>query len=363
MQHSPSIAEEFARQGSLLRSRAIPDPALSYAKRLLLDFCGNVLGGSSTDSFRLAAAALSHVPDGPYTVVGHRGLALPEYAALLNGIAAHSLEADDIQNRSSIHMGAVVLPVVLATSELVPVSGLNAMRAMIAGYEVLGRIGRALDPKIHYGKGFHPTGTCGPYGAAMAAAFLLGFTEEQAVNALAIASIGSAGLLEFLADGSLTKRLHPGWAAHTGLTAAFLARAGYTGPRTVFEGAKGFLRAYSNRPDPALAGGPWDPLGRELMNTAIKPHACCRYNQSAIDGVLELVGTYDLRPEDIASIRIGVLSVAWDIVAEPLAEKRNPGSVVDAQFSLPFAAAVAALRQRASPAEYSPEIIGDPSVK
>lgn len=361
-EHRPTIAEEFAGQSVSLRHRDVPPEVMDYAKRLVLDFCGNALAGVTTDSFETAVAAFSYVPSGDFTIIGSRPMALPEYAAMLNAVAGHSLETDDIQNRSSIHLGVVVIPAVLAACERSAADGATALRAIIAGYEVAGRIGRAVNAKDHYGKGFHPTATCGPYGAAMGAAFVLGLDEEQTTNAIALASVGSAGLLQFLIDGSLIKRLHPGWACHAGIVAAQMASAGYTGPRGIFEGANGFLRAYSDQPDETQARGSWDPPGRELMDTAIKPHATCRYNQSPVDGVLELVTGHDLKPEEISEIRIGLLGVAWRIVAHPADQKKQPRSVVDAQFSVPFAAAVAAVRRRTSVDEHTMTVIEDPQI-
>lgn len=358
----PTIAEEFAAQASALRHRDLPLEVTDYTKRLVLDFCGNALAGVATDSFETAASAFSYVPSGDFTVIGSRPMALPEYAALLNAVAGHSLETDDIQNRSSIHLGVVVIPAVLATCERSAVDGATALRAIIAGYEVAGRIGRAVSPQDHYRRGFHPTATCGPYGAAMGAAFVMGLDEEKTTNAIALASIGSAGLLQFLSDGSLIKRLHPGWACHSGIVAAQMASAGYTGPRSIFEGANGFLRAYSDQGDATQARGPWDPPGRELMDTAIKPHATCRYNQSPVDGVLELVTRHDLMPEEISEIRVGLLGVAWRIVADPADQKKRPHSVVDAQFSVPFAVAVAAVHRRTSVDEHTMAVIEDAQI-
>ena len=361
-EHQETIAEEFAKEAEALRQIDLPPELVSHAKRLLLDFCGSAIGGVSTDSFQMAARAFSDVPQGKFSVVQTGPKALPEYAALLNAIAGHSLETDDIQNRSSIHLGVVVMPAVLAACEMSPVSGSAALKAIVAGYEVSGRIGRAVNPKDQYAKGFHPTATCGPYGAAMGAAYVMGLSSEQITNAIALASVGSAGLTQFLHDGSLIKRLQPAWACHTGIVAAKMAAAGYTGPRTIFEGANGFLRAYSSQPDEPQARGAWVPCGRELMDTAIKPHATCRYNQSPVDGVLEIVCSQDLTPDQIISIEIGLLGVALPIVGEPLDFKRRPQSVVDAQFSVPFAAAVAAVRRRASVEEHALDVIRSQSI-
>lgn len=362
-QSSETIAEEFAREAQSLASSELPAEVRDYAKRLLLDFCGNALRGTQTDSFTTAASAFGDIPPGDFTIIGDQGIVMPEYAALLNGIAGHSMEMDDIQNRSSIHLGVVVMPAVLAACEMKPAIGEAALKAIVAGYEVSGRVGRAIDPGAHYEKGFHPTATCGPYGAAMGAGFVLGLDADHMANALGIASVGSAGLLQFVHDGSHVKRLHPGWAAHSGIVAARLAQAGYTGPRGIFEGENGFFRAYSDRANVSLAHGPWAPYGRELLDTAIKPHATCRYNQSPVDAVLRIVREQDLQPDDVAEIRAGLLGVAVRIVGDPIEFKRRPRSIVDAQFSAPFALAVAIVRRRAGIEEHTQETIDNEQIK
>ena len=134
----------------------------------------------------------------------------------------------------------------------------------------------ALKPTEHYGRGFHPTATCGTFGAAASAAKLLGLSESQLLSALGIAGSQSAGSMEFLAEGAWTKRFHPGWAAFSGVHAALLAKEGFIGPRTILEGRDGFLKAYGVRPEPGKIS---EGLGEDfqILQTAVKPHACCRY--------------------------------------------------------------------------------------
>ena len=161
--------------------------------------------------------------------------------------------------------------------------------------------------------------------------------------------------MEYLAQGAWTKRLHPGWAAHSGIWAALLARSGFVGPTTIIEGKNGFLHAYSGDPDPALV---LRDLGEvfQITRTSVKPHACCRYNHGPIDCLLYLANTHTLEAQDVEEVTVGVLSVGYNLVAAPEQQKRNPKSVVDMQFSMPFAAAVALLYGRASLAEYAPGV-------
>ena len=168
--------------------------------------------------------------------------------------------------------------------------------------------------------------------------------------------------MEYLAQGAWTKRLHPGWASHSGIWAALLARSGFTGPTTILEGRDGFLQASSADPDPSLV---LKELGEEYLitRTSVKPHTCCRFKHGPIDCLLDLKRTYGIDPMDVAEVRVGVLSAGMKLVSEPVEAKRNPQSVVDMQFSMPFGAAVALTHGRASLDEYKLGMPDNPQVK
>ena len=168
--------------------------------------------------------------------------------------------------------------------------------------------------------------------------------------------------MEFLAQGAWTKRLHPGWAAHSGIWAALLARNNFLGPTTIVEGRDGFLHAYSGDPDPDSI---LRDLGEEFMvtRTGIKPHSCCRYKQGPVDCLLDLRARHGLPPDEVEEVSIGLLSAGYNIIASPEEDKLNPSSVVDMQFSMPFGAAVSLLYGRASLAEYAPGVADRPEVK
>ncbi len=217
----------------------------------------------------------------------------------------------------------------------------------------------ALDPAAHYRRGFHPTGTCGAFGAAAAAGLVLGHDAATIANALGIAGTQASGSMEFLADGAWTKRLNPGWAATAGLHAAALAGAGFRGPAAVFEGRDGVLHAYSDGAStgPLVATGEW-----EMLRTAIKPHACCRYMQGPIDATLALRAEHAIAADAVERVEVGMLAAGAPIVCEPREQKRRPRSVVDAQFSLPFGVAVALVRGAAAPDDFAPAVFGDATV-
>ena len=357
------ITRTLAKFASNVNYEDLPPDVVDRAKYFCLDFAGVTLNGSTTDSAKAVVRALDDVGrSGPSTIVGTNKRALPEYAAMANGTAFHSIEMDDVNNEASLHPGVVAFPTALAMADIAPVSGKDFISAVVAGYDVIIRLGRALKPKEHYGRGFHPTGTCGAFGGAAVAARLLGLQGDDYTPALGIAGSQAAGSMEYLAQGAWTKRLHPGWSAHSGIWAALLARAGYSGPTTILEGRDGFLNAYSGDPDPSLV---LKDLGEEyqVTRTGVKPHACCRYNQGPIDCLLEIGKSNDFQAMDIEEVKIGVLSQGMRLVAEPVEAKRNPKSVVDMQFSMPFAAAVALSYGSASLNEYAIGIPDRPEVR
>ncbi len=202
---------------------------IDWAKYLCLDFAAVTLNGSTTGSAHAVVDALQRLDrSGPSVVVGTPYRVLPEYASMANGIAFHSIEMDDVNNEASLHPGVVAFPTALSMADLAHVSGKDFIAAVVAGYDVIVRLGRALQPAEHYGRGFHPTGTCGAFGAAVVAGRLLGLQGDDFIHALGIAGSQTAGSMEYLAQGAWTKRFHPGWASHSGSWAALLARSGYT---------------------------------------------------------------------------------------------------------------------------------------
>lgn len=355
---APSRA--LARWAASLDSAAQPDLAAVVRERVI-DYLANVMAGSDRPSVTRLMRMASR--SGPGAVPLADGSTAPaEWAALPLGGAAHVLECDDTHQPSSSHPGAVVLSTALPLAIELDLPWSRVVDAIVAGYEVMCRIGEASGPANEYQRAFHPTGTCGAFGATTAAVLLLGGDEDQLTDALGIANSLSSGSMAFLTDGSWTKHLHPGWAAHSGIVAARLALDGFKGPEAALEGQYGYLIGHSGNPDPTkiTAGLGRAPLAVE--RTSVKAHGCCRYEQAALDAVLHLRKTHSLRPEDVAMVRVGVLTAGWDIIVEPAAEKRRPRTPVDAQFSMPFGAAVALLHGRASVAEHSQDNVDDPAV-
>lgn len=359
-----SITRTLVHFFYLLGAKELNDEVIQQSKCLLLDYLGVAIRGSKMDSSEPVQRMLSRWPSaGDCTVFGSPLRASPESAALANGTSAHSLELDDTHRAGSIHLGVVMFSTAIAVSETLPdITADELFPAVVAGYEVAARLGRALQPKMHYELGFHPTGTCGVFGAAVTAAKLLNLTEEQMIWAVGIAGSMAAGSLEFLSDGAWTKRLHPGLAAANGILAAKLAAEGFRGPATIVEGRDGFLSAYSRDARPELVTY---ELGKsfEMLRTSIKPHSCCRYMQAPIDGLIELATTHDLRPEQIEKVEIATLEAGWSLVCEPRERKYAPSNTVDAQFSMPFGAALALTFRKAGLDEFVPKNFLSPEVR
>ena len=256
-------------------------------------------------------------------------------AAFLNGALGHALDFDDTHAAGTLHPGAPVIPAAIAAAEMAGASGAEVLAAIVAGYETCCRIAVALPAGDHYARGFHPSATCGVFGAAAAAGRIFGLDTDGIVSALGIALSQSAGSLQFLVDGAQTKPFQVGWAAMAGLTAATLARNGYKGPGEAIEGRHGFLQGYAPSPIPERVV---QDLGTvyELMNTGVKPYPSCRYGHAGIDAVLALRAEHGLRAEEVESITYGTSHAGLLLIGAPIEHRRNPRTIVDAQFSAPF---------------------------
>ncbi len=363
MASQEGLTSRLASFYSQLDYEQLPPEVVDRAKYFCLDYLGVAIRGSITPSAVTMVDALGRLNSpavAPVAGTSHR--LSPEYAALANGTAAHSLEMDDVNNEASVHPGVPTFPAAFACAHMGRVSGTSFLAAMVAGYDFTIRLGYALDPKSHYARGFHPTGTCGTFGAALVSSRLLGLDARATASAIGIAGSQAAGSLEFLAGGAWTKRMHPGWAAHSGIIAATLAGQGFVGPDTILEGVHGTLSGYSDDAEPSRLT---ESLGERFYITraAIKPHACCRYNQGPIDCMLAIRSEHGLQHEGIDHVRVGMLSAGFPIVSDPPGYKEKPRSVVDAQFSVPYAIAVAAVCGRASLEEYTDQVIARDDVR
>ncbi len=324
------------RLAQFVSGARVPDDVRAVSRRYVLDWLGSALGGGSMQPPSIVRAVVEELGGAPRATLlatGERTSA--PLAALANAAASHVLEMDDLDRGSISHPGAPVVAAALALGEAEGADGDALLDAVAVGYEVCVRVGEALGTS-HYDF-WHTTGTAGTLGAAAAAARLLRLDEEATVAALGSAGTSAAGLWEFLADGAMSKQLHPGKAAHDGILAALLARRGFTAATRILEGPKGLLAAMSREPHPeALTDG----LAEEqpnwrIANVSFKFHACCRHIHPAADAVLALRED-GLRPEDVDSIHVRVYSQGLDLL-----DGVEPISPWAAKFSLPFAVASA----------------------
>lgn len=342
----PSYGEQFGEFCANLKYDHLPQTVVERVKYCFIDYLAIALRASTLDSSQPIYQLINDLTlPGKATVIGRNQAINPYWAALANGTAAHSLELDDTYLEGSIHNEPFLYSSAVALAEENNYDGKKLIEAIVVGFDVACRVAKALKPAVTNARGFHPTGTCGVIGAAVACGKLLDLNAAQFTSAIGIACTQASGSLEYITEGAWTKRLNAGWASHAGLIAASLAKRNFTGPRTALEGKFGFLHAYSG--DPILDGFVTD-LGKDykILQTAIKYYPCNYYIQSVNDATLQIVQNNNFKPEQIESIKIYTITAAYNIVCNPIEDKRNPKSMIDAQFSMPFNAAVAILKKQ-----------------
>lgn len=359
---SASNQQTFAQQiGEFVSaSHTLKAEAEDWMRLLHLDYAAITIGGLDRDSAQTIrrAVQLSSEPGelAPSSVVGATAWATPENAALVNGTIAHGLELDDTFEEGSLHPAVVIFPALFAVAEQEGSSYGQVLVAAAVGYEVMCRVGVLIGASESYGRGFHPTGVSGGIGAAAAVANLLGLNAQQATRAVSIGANVTAGSLEFLSDGSWTKRLNAGNAAAQGIRAARLAQAGFVAPDTALEGNNGFLTQYGHG---AQGRELTLELGSSALATSIKFYPCCRYMHGNIDLLREIHNEYpELDPATVERIDAAVITAGAGLVSEPAERKLVVNTPVDAQFNMPFGAALALTTGEATVADFdnAPEV-------
>src|SRR6266436_1149006 len=360
----PSAARRLARFVIGLRLDDVPSSVVTKAALLALDTLGCALASTRYD-FGRAAVQTAERLGGPQesTLIGTKGKVGAANAVLANATLAHGLDFDDTREDAIVHTGSVAVTTALAVGEATGASGRAVIEAMIAGVEVMCRVGLVVPGRFH-ARHYHPTSLTGGFAATAVASKLYGLTEDQIVHAFGICGSQAGGIIEYLADGSGTKRLHPGWAAHAGVAATLLARSGFTGPETVFEGTHGFYQAF--------AGGFEEPrletllgsLGRtwELAELTLKPYPCGSIAQPYMDCALRLREQHGIKPEQILSIRCRTAEGPIPRLWEPLASKHNPANGYASKCSLPYLLAAILVKGRVTLAEFTDEAARDPAV-
>ena len=336
---SPGASEALASFVARARLADLPANVVEHTERAVLDWLGSALAGSLEAPAAMArvVARTLGTGDDASCFPGGRGPAAS--AALVNGIASHILELDDVHKGSTLHAAAPVIPAALAVAEREHASGAAFLLAVAVGYDAALRVGEAVNPS-HY-RFFHPTGTAATFGAAAAAARVLGLDAAQMRDALGSAGTQAAGLWEFNADGSMSKHLHPGKAAMNGILAADLARVGFTGASRILEGDRGFFRALSTGAD---ADRVTSGLGEtwKVAENCYKLHSCCGHTHSAIDVALDHRQARGWKARDalaqVARVEVETYGPGYEIVKE-----MNPTTPYQAKFSLAYVVAAALL--------------------
>lgn len=363
---SPTRTSLAGQVGEFVAGAAIddvPDEVLERARHLVLDAVGLAFASTAYGFPAVARDALAAFGRGQHPVLGMPDRLTPRDAAVLNGVLIHGMDFDDTHIPAVTHVSAAALPAALSAAVATGASTTDLLLAYVLGVEVSARVGIGGAGGFH-DVGFHPTAVAGAFGAATAAGKVTGLDAGQLAAAQGVVGSMSAGLLEFLEDGSWTKRLHPGWAAMSGLTAASFARAGWSGPPAVYEGRFGLyathLPGHETHPEAVGAG-----LGTtwELMRTAVKPYPICHFNHAFADATLLLREEHRIRAEDVVEIRAAIHPVPGKVVCRPEAAKWAPRDEYDAKFSLPFTVAAALVRGRFTLAELEDDALADPDVR
>jgi 2-methylcitrate dehydratase PrpD len=355
-----SIAETVALRIAALDAARLPPAVCDTCERLLVDVIGLCVVARGTDYVQASLAAWTD--PGPATAIGHPQHLSAAGAAFINGTAAHGEDFDDTFEGGPVHAGAVIVPAVLAAAEQERLHGQQALLGIAVGVETICRLS-LVAPKAVHKAGFHPTAVFGTIAAAAGVGAALRLDASRLTNSLGIAGSMASGIIAYLADGSSTKRLHAGWAAQSGLRAALLARAGFTGPRTVLEGVHGLFNGFAHTREgdyAALVDGFGE---RWLTQTlAFKPYPCGTMVQPYIDCALRLRSrgiAADGIAEVLCEVGEGTVHRLW----EPLADKQRPPNGYAAKFATPYCIASAFLAGSLGLDAFTDAAVADPHAR
>jgi 2-methylcitrate dehydratase PrpD len=354
-----SVGEQLATRVVSLAPGSIPADVRATCAALLLDAGGLCVAARRSDYVGALIAAVDK--GGPCTAIGHAGGFGAEDAAMINGTAAHGEDFDDTFEGGPVHSGAVVVPAVLAACERFGRGGGSALVGIAAGVETLCRLSLVAPKRIHKA-GFHPTSVLGAMAATVAVSAALGLDRKQTVDALGIAGSMACGIIEYLAEGAWTKRLHAGWAARIGLHAARIGREGFLGPRTVFEGTHGLFFGFAHSSDGDF-GALLRDFGRDwvMKGLTFKPYATGTMNQPYIDCALRLAKK-GFAAEDVAEVLCETAEGYVHRLWEPLESKHRPANDYAAKFSAPFNIAVAFVTGSAGFEAFTERTVRDPRI-
>ena len=349
----------LARYAAGLKYEDLPRPVVAKAKEIIADTVAACICGADMPWSRIVINYAEKTgPGGTSRILGRGTQVQAPAAALANGALAHAFELDSLTRPGAgAHPGATVLPPALAIAQQVGASGKELIAAVVAGNEVMIRIGRATG-HTNEARGFHAPGTTGPFGAAMACGLLLRLDERGMTNAIGIAGSLAGGLLEFArGDGGMVKRLHLGRASEAGVMAASLATGGFEAPRTVIEGEFGFLRVFCTEWDEShLTRG----LGSDFvtLSAVLKRYPVHATAHAAVRAVRDLQAAHGFAGSDVASVTV--------TGTRRMVERHNilePPDLMLAQYSIPFCVALALFREARDPESYDESALADPAIR
>ena len=361
-QNSESYSRAIGRFARGLKLADVPSDVIAKAKLVFLDTLGIALASSTMDFGAMVSNVARKLGGDKHSVViGSANRVAAANAVVANGTLAHGLDYDDTLEEAIVHTGSCAWMTALAVGEEVGANGAAVLEAAIAGTEVLCKVGLVAPGKFH-ARGFHPTAICSTFGAAAAAGKLYGLDADQWVDAFGLCGSQSSGIIEYLADGTWTKRMHPGWSAHGGVIACLLAQEGFRGPAKGFEGTDGFFKAFGGKNDYRFEkllelGKAW-----EIPKLAFKSYPCGSISHPYMDCALKIKQKYSPPPDEIAAVVCCTAEGPVHRLWEPLADKQKPVSPYGAKFSLPFSIAVMLVRGRAGLEEFTEAAIADTTV-
>jgi 2-methylcitrate dehydratase PrpD len=353
-----AVAESLASGIVAASARSLPEAMRARCEETLIDVVGLCIAARNEDYVRSALKASDD--DGPCTALGHARTLGAAGAALVNGTAAHGEDFDDTFEGGPVHAGAVIVPAVMAACERHGGSGADALAGVAVGIEVMCRLG-LVAPKMVHKAGFHPTAVFGAMGAAAAVGRALRLNAGQLVDAFGIAGSMASGIIEYLAEGASTKRMHAGWAAQSGLRAALLARAGFSGPRTVFEGVHGFFHGFANMLPTDFSALIGDFGSRWVAQAlAFKLYPCGTMTHPYIDCARRLGAR--LKADDVVDMVCDVGEGTVHRLWEPLAAKQAPNNGYAGKFSTPYCIATGFIRGNVGLADFTDVAVQEPAV-
>lgn len=348
-----AISKHCANFVASLTFSDLDEETIFAAKKCIIDWMGCTLGGSSTSAALIIESIVEDMGGKEQaTLIGNFSKSSVLQASMVNAYNSHILEMDDVHKESIVHPAAPVISTAFSLAEYLCSSGRELIEAIVAGYDVMIRIGEAVAPS-HYLL-WHSTGTCGNFGAAASAAKLLHLDEKQTLDALGNAGSQAAGLWEFLADNAMTKYLHCGKAAFNGLLSALMAEKGFTGATKILEGDRGFFKAYSKETNFEES---FKDMGKKykIKETVFKPYASCRHTHGPIDGLLRIKAKHDLSYKDIDSVVVETYETALKI-----AGNTDFSCPLAAKFNIYYCLACALIFGRVSVSEFQEETLRDP---